>query len=78
MDYINLIQTIGFPIACVIGMAWYLKYLTDQHRDDRNAADNRHREEIAEITKALNNNTTAITKLTDYIMFGDSENDKRH
>ncbi len=68
MDIIQIIQSIGFPAACVIGMAWYVKYITDQHREDRNAADQRHKEEISEVTRALNNNTLAIQKLTDYIM----------
>ena len=68
MDIIQIIQSIGFPAACVIGMAWYVKYITDQHREDRNAADQRHKEEIAEVTKALNNNTLAIQRLTDFII----------
>ena len=68
MDILNIIQSIGFPAACVIGMAWYVKYITDQHRDDRNSADHRHKEEIAEVTKALNNNTLAIQRLTDFIV----------
>lgn len=68
MDILTIIQSIGFPAACVIGMAWYVKYITDQHREDRNSADNRHREEVTEITRALNNNTLAIQKLTDFIM----------
>lgn len=68
MDILNIIQSIGFPAACVIGMAWYVKYITDQHREDRNAADKRHKEEITEVTNALNNNTLAIQRLTDFIV----------
>lgn len=75
MDILNIIQSIGFPATCVIGMAWYVKYITDLHRDDRNSADQRHKEEIAEVTKALNNNTLAIQRLTDFIVGG--ENDQR-
>lgn len=71
MDILNIIQSIGFPTACVIGMAWYVKYITDQHRDDRNSADQRHKDEIAEVTKALNNNTLAIQRLTDFIVGGE-------
>lgn len=71
MDIISVIQTVGFPAACVVAMGWYVKYITDQHREDRNTADQRHKEEIQEVTKALNNNTIAIQKLTDYIMKGE-------
>ena len=67
MDYLSIIQSVGFPIACVIGMAWYVKYITDQHREDRNTSDQRHRDETRELTKALENNTLAIQLLTAYI-----------
>ena len=67
MDILQIIQTVGFPAACVIGMGWYVKYITDQHREDRNAADIRHANEIHEVTQALQNNTIAITELTSYI-----------
>ena len=75
MNILQIIQSIGFPAACVIGMAWYVKYITDQHREDRNSADTRHREEMHEVTAALNNNTLAIQKLTDYIKYGDEQRD---
>lgn len=78
MDILQIIQSIGFPAACVIGMAWYVKYITDQHREDRNAADARHRDEIHEVTAALNNNTLAIQKLTDYIKYGDEQRDEKN
>lgn len=31
MDIINVINTVGFPIACVVAMALYCKYLTDNY-----------------------------------------------
>lgn len=68
MDILSIIQSIGFPAACVIGMAWYIKHITDQNREDRNAADKQHKEEMAEVTNALNNNTLAIQRLTDFIV----------
>ena len=77
MDILQIIQSVGFPAACVIGMAWYVKYITDQNRDDRNAADKRHKEEMAEVTNALNNNTIAIQRLTDFIV-GVKEDDSRN
>ena len=70
MDIISMVQSVGVPVAFCICMAWYVKYITDQHREDRNSADVRHKEEISEVTRALNNNTLAIQKLTDYIMKG--------
>ena len=62
---ITLVSTLGFPIVCCGGMAWYVKYVTDKERDERIKMTEQHREEIAEVTTALNNNTLAIQRLCD-------------
>lgn len=51
---IQAISTVGFPIAMCVIMAYYVKYTEDKHRD-----------EIASIREALENNTIALTKLSD-------------
>lgn len=48
----GLIGTLGFPIACVIAMFW----MWNKERED-------HKEEMANMTNALNNNTLALQKL---------------
>ena len=50
----TLIANLGFPIACVVAMFWML----NKERDS-------HKEEMAEITKAIQNNTVALTRLAD-------------
>lgn len=50
----QLISTVGFPIAMCGLMAYYIKYTED-----------RHREEVASLRDALNNNTTVLQKLVD-------------
>lgn len=70
MDYsiiINFIQTVGFPAVCVVGMAWFVKYITDQHHAEMDKLNDLHRGEMLEVTAALNNNTLALQKLTDLI-----------
>lgn len=70
MDFnsgITLITTVGFPIVACGGMAWYVKYITDRNRDDLKEERAQHNEEMTKVTEALNNNTLAIQKLTDYI-----------
>lgn len=52
----TFIQTLGFPIACVV----YLFYSTQKERE-------LHAEESKQWQEALQNNTLALTKLTDYI-----------
>lgn len=50
----QLISTLGFPIAICL----YLLY-RDGKRDET------HREEMNKVTEAVNNNTIALTKLTE-------------
>lgn len=64
---LSFIQAVGFPAACVIGMAWYVKYITDLHHVETEKLHDQHRNEMNEVTEALNNNTLALQKLTDYI-----------
>lgn len=66
----QFIQTVGFPAVCVLGMGWYVKYVTDQHHEEIQKLNDDHTKEMDEVTKALNNNTIAMQKLTDYIMMG--------
>lgn len=73
MDYATMssfIQTVGFPAVCVIGMGWYVKYITDQHHEELQKMQEQHRQEMNDVTQALNNNTLALQKLTDYITLG--------
>lgn len=48
-DLVTIIQTLGFPIALCV----YLLY-------DRNKADERHRDEIVTLQKAVESNTAAV------------------
>lgn len=66
-DIVTIITTVGFPIVACGGMAWYVKYITDKNREEMNAERAQHNEEMTKVTEALNNNTLAIQKLTDYI-----------
>lgn len=47
-----LISNVGFPIAAVIALAYYVKELTKQHKN-----------EVDELRTAIENNTLVITKL---------------
>lgn len=65
MDVIQLISSVGFPIVACLGMGWYVKYQTDNYRNEVQDMRKEHKDEIAKITQALNNNTQAVTKLCD-------------
>ena len=60
---ITVISTVGFPIVMCGAIAWYVKYVTDKHREEVNNLNEQHKKEMEEITTAINNNTIALTKL---------------
>ena len=66
-DIVLLIQSVGFPIVMCGAMAFYVKHISDQHREDLAEERKNHIEEVKATTEAINNNTLAIQKLTDYI-----------
>ena len=53
-EVIQIIQTLGFPIAVAIAMFWQNNKLQEQHK-----------EEMSKITEALENNTLALIELKD-------------
>ena len=55
-NIIQIVQTLGFPIAVAIALFWLIIKMQEQHK-----------EEIAKLTEALNNNTIALTELEDKI-----------
>lgn len=68
MDTASIIQvigTVGFPIVACGGMAWYVKYMTDKEREERVKMNEQHKQEISEVTAAVNNNTLALQRLCD-------------
>lgn len=68
MDQIwSVIGQYAFPIVACVVMGWYVKYIQDNYRKDISDISTRHKEEMDKVTTALNNNTLAIQRLTDYI-----------
>ena len=61
----GLISNVGFPIVCFLAAAWYVKYREDKNDEKIDKLNTMHDEENKRMVDALNNNTLAITKLTD-------------
>lgn len=72
----SLIASLGFPIVACGAMAFFivkrseandqkLETLRKEQREDILAIQKEHKEEVAKMTEALNNNTQAIQRLTD-------------
>lgn len=59
---VQLISSLGFPIACCIAMFWQNNRLNEMHK-----------EETTKLNEAINNNTVALNHLIDRL--GGSNND---
>lgn len=77
-DFVQIVANYGLPAIMCAVMMYYVKYREDKNDDRMDAQNVRHKEEIdklaesnkqslADITQALNNNTLALQKLTDYM-----------
>lgn len=59
----DAIGLIGFPaVVCIIIMV-FVKYMFDKYDEQIRNLTAQHREEMSEVTKAVENNTIALTKL---------------
>ena len=68
MDFSALVQAVtslGFPVVCCGAVMWYVKYLTDANRSEIDDINMQHREEMPQITQAVQNNTEALIRLTE-------------
>lgn len=62
---LTLIGSYGFPIIMCIIVCLYVKYITDKNNEQISELNQQHRNEVLEMTKAIENNTLAITRLVD-------------
>ena len=56
-DIVQIISAVGFPIVAAVGCAYFVKWQYEQN----------HKEEVANMTKAIENNTLALTRLIEKI-----------
>lgn len=61
----TMIGTLGFPIVACCAMAYFFARVNDNYRNDIKELQANHKEEIAGMTEAINNNTLVIQKLVD-------------
>ena len=62
-EVLQLVEQYAFPIVFCLILAWYVKYITDKHREELTTINKLHKEESDKFTEALNNNTLVIQKL---------------
>lgn len=75
-DFVTIIQTVGFPIACAVAMFMMLQSEQKAHKEESDKLtstinemkitfNNAIHEQESNITEAINNNTLVIQKLLD-------------
>ncbi len=67
MDIVNIVSQLGFPIFAFIVAVYGLKYAYDTSMKQNDKA----MENIAELTKAVNNNTIVLTELVEKLEKGE-------
>lgn len=63
----SLIGSLGFPIVACCAMGYFFTRVNDNYRSDIKEIQASHKEEIAGMTTAINNNTIVIQKLVDHM-----------
>lgn len=66
----QLIGTVGFPICCVVALFIREGKDAEARREERRIEREARAEEADKWTTAINNNTTALRELVDYIKGG--------
>ena len=68
MDFtsvITAIGSVGFPIVACCAMAFFFSKVNNNYRTDIKELSQQHKDEMAAMTEALNNNTLVIQRLVD-------------
>lgn len=70
MDWVQIVSSLGFPIACCAALMWWVKYTTDRNDEKIKAIQQancnereKYLEKMEEMSIALNNNTAAMNNL---------------
>lgn len=62
-DIINLVQSLGFPIACVVALFAMWQSEVKAHDDEMDKMRTALEEQSKSTTEALNNNTVILTRI---------------
>lgn len=69
MDIATLLGSYAFPVVACLGMAWYVKYITDKNSKETSELNAQHTKVMLaykdELKDAINNNTLVMQRLCD-------------
>ena len=66
----NLVTTLGFPIVCVIGCAYFINYIIKAEREENQKREEKYIETInkfSDVLEKVNDNLSANSKRLEYI-----------
>lgn len=64
-EVIALINSLGLPTVVACASMWYVKYREDKNDQKIERMTEEHKEEMTDITEAVNNNTLALQRICD-------------
>ena len=64
-EVMTVINTLGLPTVVAIASMWYVKYREDKNDERLDKLNESHKQEMVDITEALNNNTLALQRICD-------------
>ena len=64
-EVMTVINTLGLPTVVAIASMWYVKYREDKNDARIDKLNETHKQEMLDITEAVNNNTLALQRICD-------------
>lgn len=64
-EIMTAINTLGVPTVVAVASMWYIKYRDDKNDARLDKLNELHKQEMSNITEALNNNTLALQRICD-------------
>ena len=80
MDIATLLGSYAFPVIACLGMAWYVKYITDKNMEETSELNAQHTKVMLaykdELKDAINNNTVVMQRFCDTMEVKKQKNNK--
>lgn len=59
----SLVSSVGFPVACLIGMGWFIVWKEKTYNDTIKEVNTKNTETMNKMSEALNNNTNVMHQI---------------
>ena len=60
---LQIVQTVGFPIACCLFLGYYIKQQNSEYREDVKNITEKYEKAIEKFSKSIDKNTQVLTSL---------------